>query len=283
MVSVSGDGSFPPWQFVKWMAWIVIIEHQIVDSIRKVAEFSESKTGRRMKTKNEIVLSRDEVRTLDAAAMNELGVSGMILMENAARGACDILVQHFGIKQHQGRPTTIVCGPGNNGGDGLAIARQLLAIGVPVDIHLVRGQKTLSHDAAENLAILKRAGVEVCELKTQEMLDLHLSRLTTADVVVDCLLGTGVKGAPQEPFASIIRSINGSAARTLAVDVPSGLDCELGTADGDCIKAVRTVTFVGWKRGFLLNSVQQFTGEVSVAHIGIPESWVRAWLVARRA
>lgn len=235
-----------------------------------------------MKTGNKIVLSRDEVRAIDAAAVDELGLSGMLLMENAARGACDVLVQRFQVERQPDSPTVIVCGPGNNGGDGLAIARQLLAKGLPVDIHLLRGGKELSHDAAENLAILNRAGIEVREVTTPASLQQRLLQLSSQDVVVDCLLGTGVKGSPHEPFASIIRAINDSAARILAVDVPSGVDCELGTADGDCIRANWTVTFVGLKKGFLLNSAAQFTGEISVAHIGLPDSWVQAWLVAKR-
>jgi len=105
-----------------------------------------------------------------------------------------------------------------------------------------------------------------------------LDGLTQEDWILDCLLGTGVRGQLRSPFSNIIEAINASSARVLAVDVPSGLDCDTGTADGACVRAEQTVTFVGMKRGFLQPSAADFTGTMTVAHIGVPLSWIRSWL-----
>lgn len=232
---------------------------------------------------SDLILSRDEVRAIDAAAISELGISGMLLMENAACGVSDVLLREFVIAEHPQRPTTVVCGPGNNGGDGLAVARQLLAYGLPVDILLVRGGKSLSPDANENLSILTRSGIKVTDVARLASLQICLAALTDSDVIVDCVLGTGIHGVAREPFSSVIQAINASPAQVLAVDVPSGLDCEQGTCSGSCIRAVRTVTFVGLKRGFLQQSAAEFTGGISVAHIGLPRSWVTNWLLINRS
>jgi NAD(P)H-hydrate epimerase len=109
-----------------------------------------------------------------------------------------------------------------------------------------------------------------------------LSDLSANDWIVDSLLGTGIRGDLRPPFNTWVQEINASPARVLAVDVPSGLNCDDGTCGNDCVRADLTVTFVGTKRGFLAPTAAAYTGRVVVAHIGIPELWIHDWLQQRR-
>ncbi|MCP4172083.1 MAG: NAD(P)H-hydrate epimerase [Fuerstiella sp.] len=220
------------------------------------------------------VLSRDQARQVDAAAMEHLGLPSLLLMENAARGVTEVLLRNGEINGQ----ILILCGPGNNGGDGLAIARLLASVGVAAAVYLVRTGKALTDDANHNLSFLLASGGIVKEGNTVNDWEQLFSELTDNDWILDCLLGTGVSGGPRPPFSAIIKAVNGSSARVLAVDVPSGLNCDTGAADGICTNADATVTFVGMKQGFQRPSASQFTGEVTVAHIGIPLAWVHFWL-----
>lgn len=225
-----------------------------------------------------LILSQEEVRAIDAAAIRSLGMSGLLLMENAARGVTDELQR----LNATGR-VTIICGPGNNGGDGLAIARQRAAAGLPSRVILETAGKSLTPDAQANFDYLSRSevAVEVCD-HAEDAADL-LSDLTADDWIVESLLGTGVTGGLRPPFAGWVQAINASPAQVLAVDVPTGLNCDDGTCVDDCVQADVTVTFVGIKRGFLQPVARAFTGRIQVAHIGIPDAWVREWVEQRRA
>ena len=104
-----------------------------------------------------------------------------------------------------------------------------------------------------------------------------MKQLSQHDLIIDALLGTGIRGTVRTPFFEIIQAVNESNAKVLAVDVPSGLDCDLGTPCGVCVRADRTVTFVARKIGFLVSDAQEFIGEVEVCHIGIPQEWLTRW------
>jgi NAD(P)H-hydrate epimerase len=220
------------------------------------------------------VLTREQARQVDTAAIQRLGLPGLLLMENAARGVIEELTTRLG---SHGR-VLILCGPGNNGGDGLAIARLLASAGIDGTVYLVRAGKDLTDDANQNLGFLLASGRTVLEGETVNSWEQVFDELTDNDWILDCLLGTGARGGPRPPFLAIIKAINESSAQVLAVDVPSGLDCDTGLVEGVCINADATVTFVGMKRGFLQPSARKFTGDVVVAHIGIPLAWVRSWL-----
>lgn len=220
----------------------------------------------------ELFLSREQVRRIDADAVAELKIPGLLLMENAARGLHDVLLAE--------KPTgriVILCGPGNNGGDGLALARLLSASGVRTNVRLLRDGRSLTPDAAANLSFLERSGVAVPEL-TVSAINVDVADLSREDWIVDALLGTGIRGIVRSPYDQIIAAINGSPARKLAADLPSGLDCETGQPCGICVRADYTVTFVARKIGFRNPHSAQFTGHVEVRPIGLPEEWLQRWL-----
>jgi len=216
-------------------------------------------------------LSCTQVRQVDRDAMNQLGLPGLILMENAARGVCDAVVA-----RGPWNTITILAGPGNNGGDGLAVARLLAAMGIESSVLLIRGGKPLSEDAAANLSFLQKSGITVAE-PSLDQIRSQMKNLATQDLIIDALLGTGIRGSVSSPFADVIRTANESTASILSVDVPSGMDCDLGIPCGDCIRAHTTVTFVAGKTGFLNPSARELIGELIICHIGIPQQWLQRW------
>ena len=217
-------------------------------------------------------LTRDEVRDVDRRAIDEYGMTGLVLMENAGRGAAERLIE-LGIDG-----LVVVCaGKGNNGGDGFVIARHLELRGFDVQVLLFANPSDLSGDAAANWRILEAAETSRVVLGRQPALSDIDHVLSHADWVVDALLGTGTVGEVREPYRTAISAINRSARKVFAVDLPSGLDSDTGQAietrpDGAavCVRAVHTATFVARKRGFDIPASRAFTGEVHVVGIGIP-------------
>lgn len=215
--------------------------------------------------------SRNRIRQVDADAIAELGLPSLLLMENAARGVCSAVIAGGPWKS-----ITILCGPGNNGGDGLAVARLLAASGINAATFLIRGGKNLSADADANLGFLTKAGVSI-EMPDTIEVARRLELLGQYDLIIDALLGTGVRGNVADPFAAMIEAINQSAAKVISIDVPSGLDCDLGTPCGVAVRAQKTVTFVAMKDGFLKPAAAEYTGIVEICHIGIPKVWLDRW------
>lgn len=218
-------------------------------------------------------LTREEVRAVDRRAIDELGMTGLVLMENAGRGASEQLMS-LGVDG----PVIICAGKGNNGGDGFVIARHLEMLGCDVRVLLFANPSDLSGDAAANWRILEAAETPRVVLGRQPALSDIDHALSHADWIVDALLGTGTVGEVREPYRTAIAAINRSARKVLAVDLPSGLDCDTGepietTADGSaiCVRATHTATFVARKQGFDNPASQRFTGEVHVVGIGIPK------------
>jgi NAD(P)H-hydrate epimerase len=169
--------------------------------------------------------------------------------------------------------TVICCGKGNNAGDGFALARLLLQSGpTPVRVLLFADPGELSGDALANYQILQQtdAAVEVCRGS------ITPGQLAGARSIVDALLGTGARGAPRAPLGAVIDAINDSGAPVLAVDVPSGLDCDTGEAAGSAIRAAHTVTFVAAKPGLLVPTAQPYVGQLHIKPIGAPRKIIEA-------
>ena len=216
-------------------------------------------------------MSRDEVRDVDRRAIEEFGLPGVVLMENAARGCVDWLIE-LGVS---GR-VVICAGRGNNGGDGFVIARHLENLGIDVVVLLLADPDSLRGDAAINWRVLERAGTPVCVVKDATTDDEWRSQIATGDWIIDSLLGTGTRGSLREPFPAIIAAINEAPGRVFAIDLPSGLDCDSGEpVDAGtplAVKADFTATFVARKQGFENQASSAFTGEVRVIDIGVPHS-----------
>jgi NAD(P)H-hydrate epimerase len=219
-------------------------------------------------------LSRAEVREIDRRAIEEYGVPGVVLMENAGRGAAEVLMQ---LKPDEAS-VLIVCGAGNNGGDGFVIARHLDLHGIPVKVWLAAHPDKLTPDAAVNYQIVVRSGIrcEVCELPAINGL-LYDVDAYQQDVIVDALFGTGLTGPLREPYDRIAAEINKRAATVLAVDIPSGLDCDTGKPLGPTVRADHTVTFVAPKAGFANPEAKEWLGEVHVVGIGAPPALLRGY------
>jgi NAD(P)H-hydrate epimerase len=221
-----------------------------------------------------IVLNRHWTREVDRLAVEEYGMSSLVLMENAGRSVADVM-QELGV----GSEVLICCGKGNNGGDGLVLARHLDLRGVMVRVLAWAAPEGLSPDAASNLRILQAAGLNVlCAEHDQDdsalaPLDAALDdALPRADWVVDALLGTGVQGAPRPPLDGVIRRLNAARRPILSVDVPSGLDCDSGEAAQTTVRAAHTCTFVSAKPGLLMPEAFPFVGKLHVLGIGAPRA-----------
>lgn len=223
-------------------------------------------------------LTRKQVREVDRLAIHEYGVPGVVLMENAGRNAAeiilDLLLREKRIAPETGR-VVVLCGGGNNGGDGYVIARHLANFGVPVTVQAAVDPARLTGDAAVMADIWGKLGNPVQVLATSD-LDAAVGVWREADILVDALLGTGFHGQVRPELAAVIDRLNATPGPTVvAVDVPSGLDCDMGQPSNATVRAALTVTFVDTKTGFGQPGAAAYTGRVVVADIGIPDTVVQ--------
>jgi len=208
------------------------------------------------------LLTRETSRELDRRAIDG-GVPGSLLMENAGRGTAEAALEI--LPRTPGR-VHVVCGPGNNGGDGFAAARHLANAGLAVRLHLAIPPEAYREgsDAGTNLAIAIAMGLEIEE---GFLLD-------GAALVVDALFGTGLVRTVRQPYLAAIESINvaGAACPVVAIDVPSGLDANTGAVLGRAVKAHLTATMVAPKVGFTRGAAPDHTGQIKVVDIGLPRA-----------
>ena len=227
-----------------------------------------------------------QVRAVDRVCLDDYGLPGAVLMENAARGCAGLLLVLAG---GDPGPVAVVCGRGNNGGDGFALARHLAIAGVEVHVFAPFPEPPTEREepgeAAINARVVRRMGLPwtdwtVCT--PAEWTDRLGEAIGPAGGwVVDALLGTGATGAPRDPTAAAVRAINaarGAGATVLAVDVPTGFDADAGRPfDPDrCVRADRTASFVARKTGFDAPGAADWTGTVHVVGIGCPPAAVAA-------
>lgn len=213
-------------------------------------------------------LTRDQVRRVDALAIDELGIPGVVLMENAGANATRIILERY--PDSYQRRYVIVCGTGNNGGDGFVIARHLHNAGATIMVRVCGHPERMAPDAQVHGNIVFEMGVDL--LATDHPLVTHiLPRFSADDVIIDAIFGTGFHGAVRRPLAKVIAAMNAAPRHAMvAIDVPSGLDCDTGKPADSTIRADLTITFVANKVGFLKPAARPYVGEVVVAGIGAP-------------
>jgi NAD(P)H-hydrate epimerase len=217
------------------------------------------------------VLSREEVRELDRRASAEAGIPSLELMERAGRGATEILVEHF----PQSERVLIVCGAGNNGGDGFVVARLLRARGRSPRVLFVGDPARLRGDALENHRALTQAGESLTVIGDDSLAELERA-LAAAELVVDALFGTGLDRELDGLSRAAVDHMNRARAPKLALDLPSGIDADTGAPHGVAVRAHLTATFAAKKRGLLTPLGAAHAGVVHVVSLGIPPELVEA-------
>lgn len=212
-------------------------------------------------------ITPDEMKSIEMRS-ERLGVSRLLLMENAGKAVADYIAAELG---SAGKRVLVVAGTGNNGGDGFVAARHMAAYGALVKVFLLGSDEDIrTEEASQNWRIINemKRSVELVRLSDTSFMDKLEQALSGADIVVDSILGTGIKGELKDPHASVIDKINNSKAFKLAVDVPSGLDPLNGKLCGQAVKADATVTFHRAKKGLLARA--DLVGKLVIANIGIP-------------
>ncbi|QDV43082.1 Bifunctional NAD(P)H-hydrate repair enzyme Nnr [Stieleria neptunia] len=223
-------------------------------------------------------MKRDDVRRVDQIAIEDYGMLGLVLMENAGRGAAERIAalcqESPGGAAH---PVCILCGPGNNGGDGYVIARHLELLGFSVHILSLVPLERLTGDASVNASIAAKAGLPLQVATSAEDLDRWI---TDDETVVDCLLGTGATGAPRGLYGDAVKLANKRRGLRVAIDLPTGLDCDTGIPSQPTFRADLTVTFVAEKEGFTKADAKPWLGTVRVVGIGVPQALLNDFAVA---
>jgi NAD(P)H-hydrate epimerase len=208
------------------------------------------------------VFTREEIRDFDSRAIKEFAMPGLLLMENAG-----LSVARFLLSQGYLGKVVICCGPGNNGGDGLVLARHLFNHDVDVEVIISPEPVKWSDGAQTNFNIVKKLHIPIYEMGKDEA----KSHLAHADWIIDALFGIGLNANIKAPFIELIEEINHAKAKVLAIDIPSGLDANTGEVLGDAVKADVTLTCVGLKKGFLNPEAEQYLGDIRVIDIGLPK------------
>ena len=234
------------------------------------------------------VVTAAEMRQIDQDTIEGIGIPGIVLMETAGSAIVRAIEQYYPTCKRIG----IFAGKGNNGGDGIVIARQLAHIGHDVYLFLVSPPDSFTGEAAVNLQIAKRltasfglqatpkGELRIAEILTDAALEteesVSLNHTASCELLVDAIFGTGLRGEVREPIATIINTINNLSIPILSVDLPSGLDADTGNPLGTCVRADRTVTIGLPKRGLLVHPGAELAGKLEIVDIGFPEQVVDA-------
>ncbi len=216
------------------------------------------------------VATPDEMRIIDRIASEEIGIPVEVMMENAGRGVTHLIEKIF--KSLNGLKVAIVCGKGNNGGDGLVVARHLINRNASPTVFLLCKKEEVKGAAKVNLNILEKMKVDINELASEHDVLEFAESFRYFDLIVDAIFGTGFKGKPSGVYELTINAINESGVPVIAVDVPSGLNCYNGQVEGACVKANYTCTMGVPKRGLYLFPGRDYAGEIHIVDIEVPKS-----------
>lgn len=213
------------------------------------------------------VVTAQEMREIDRIAIEEWGIPGVVLMERAGLQVFRVMKETY--RDLKGKLVIIFAGKGNNGGDGLVLARHLAIYGTKIKIVLLASRDKLSGDAKINFDIVSKMGLEINELTSIPAFDKVRKEIYKGDLLVDAIFGTGLTSVAEGIYAEAIKLINESKIHVVSIDIPSGLSADDGLVLGKCIQADLTVTFALPKRGHLLYPGVDYVGKLEVVDIGI--------------
>jgi hydroxyethylthiazole kinase-like uncharacterized protein yjeF len=214
------------------------------------------------------ILNAAQMREADRYTIEEIGIPSLVLMENAGRQVVAAIEAAYESKL-DGR-VAVLCGRGNNGGDGFVVARTLLQRGIDAAVFVLGSLSDVRGDARLNLDILGRLGVTVVELADEQTWELHFSEIAQCSLIVDAVFGTGLKSALGGMMETVVADVNASGIPIVSIDLPSGLSADTPHLIGDCIDASMTVTLAAPKLPLVLPPGEAHAGDVVIADIGIP-------------
>jgi ADP-dependent NAD(P)H-hydrate dehydratase / NAD(P)H-hydrate epimerase len=214
------------------------------------------------------VLNTQQMREADRRTIDEIGIPAIVLMENAGRQAVaameaafdDLATSHVGV----------LCGRGNNGGDGFVIARTLVQRGVETSVFLLGSVADVRGDARTNLEVLGRIGLTVVEITNAQEWELHFSEISRCELLVDAILGTGFHGQLSGLLETVVADVNGLGVPVVAIDLPTGVSADTADVEGEAIEASMTVTLAAPKIPLVLPPADSHSGDLVIADIGIP-------------
>jgi NAD(P)H-hydrate epimerase len=215
-----------------------------------------------------IQLTRAQVREIDRRSLEDYHIPGVVLMENAARAATNVAMQMLHDRPGE---VLIFCGGGNNGGDGLAVARHLHNHNIEVYITLTVDPATYKNEAKANWDIIQAMKLPTAQIGGRGSVRAVAQR---PSLIVDAIFGTGLTSTPRDPFPTLVDEIHSLNIPILSIDLPSGLDCYTGKPLGACIRATQTITFVAEKIGFANPEARAYLGKITVGDIGCPRELV---------
>ena len=219
------------------------------------------------------LVTASEMQQMDRQTIESFGIPGRVLMENAGLGATHVLLDQF--DNITKKKVGVIAGRGNNGGDGFVIARYLAQKGSNVTVYLFAESARVKGDAAANLKLLMSLDISLIEMPDEKSFLAHKTGMCHQDVWVDALLGTGLKSDVKGYFKKIIEFINDLSKPVFSVDIPSGLNSDTGQVCGACIRAKATATFAFAKTGHIVFPGVEYTGNLEIIDIGIPDHIVK--------
>jgi len=214
------------------------------------------------------ILNAAQMREADRFTIEDIGIPSLVLMENAGRQV--VAAMEAAYESRLSGRVAVLCGRGNNGGDGFVVARTLLQRGIDTAVFVVGALADVRGDAKTNLEILGRLGVTVVEIGDEQSWELHFSEISQCTLIVDAIFGTGLKAPLAGMMETVVADVNASSIPIVSIDLPSGLSADTPHLIGDCIDASMTVTLAAPKLPLVLPPGEAHAGDVVIADIGIP-------------
>jgi ADP-dependent NAD(P)H-hydrate dehydratase / NAD(P)H-hydrate epimerase len=214
------------------------------------------------------VLNTEQMREADRRTIHEIGIPSVVLMENAGRQAVAAMEAAF--EDLSTSRVAVLCGRGNNGGDGFVVARTLIQRGVETAVFLIGSVADVQGDARINLEVLGRIGLTIVEIPDAQTWELHFSEISECDILVDALVGTGFRGGLAGLLHTVVADVNGLGVPVVAIDLPTGVSADSPDLEGDAIQATMTVTLAAPKIPLIFPPAESHAGDLVIADIGIP-------------